>query len=187
MNYRVIILFFLLVFLWINKASAEEYIYVNVTLWDYRAIGWIESNNIINYSDDVRSYGNTDTAEYFCNLKGGVLVDYNNDYFYGNNQRFDYDAGQDELDNRNSYLYIKDITCNIALEPMNSDTWSGGSVVVNIENSEEGINKSIFDVETIDALYNYYAFLLFLWFFFRFFQRLIWSKDKWDSLLFKWF
>jgi len=59
------------------------------------------------------------------------------------------------------------------------DSWSGGGsgtwstdVTVNID-GWDGINKEIFDIETIQAVFNMQALLMFFLVFFKFFSRII--------------
>lgn len=134
---------------------------------------WVHEN----YMDD---WTDTATAERFCSLLSQAYVSH---------------ILQDNVTNQNTaYFFVptqqwwntstwgtrySKIICEIQNQTWTWSTWSWETnVYINNIDSYEGINKSVFDEDTLIEIYQYEALIMIFIMLFKFFNRVLWIKAK---------
>lgn len=117
------------------------------------------------------------TAIAYCNVKGETYINY-----ILENQKIDsesvlyYPLSLTWWNHDKKILRFAVITCDNW--SISTDTGTGTTFIVNNINDDEGINKEIFDIETITEIYQYEALIMVFILSYTFFMRVIGARRK---------
>jgi hypothetical protein len=186
--FKIAFIFFLLS---ISKGVfAENVVYSNPTFWEispyltpwdiepgynpqpsYRI--WVYDDYIIN-GDDLA------TAQKFCSILGYTYISYilETTTVRGRSALY-YPTGDTWWDYNRRIREFSEIVCdNNITDPGTWGTGTGSTIIINNIDESEGINKPIFDNETIIEIYKIEAVAMVFILLYTFFMRLIWRNPK---------
>lgn len=117
------------------------------------------------------------TAEAYCITRGEIYISHTIEnekinmysllYFSTSNTWWDYDI---------NILRYAAIICDDG--NIDATTWTGSTFIINNIDADQGINKKIFDLETIKEIFEYEALIMVFILMWVFFMRTIWARPK---------
>lgn len=183
---KAILIYILYISIWYTHAI--DVVYNDPTFWDFEpATVYNNVNADINEArlvEYIQDPFGTDPDVMFCEELGYTFVESSKLsqgqqlwvetlYTYNGNW-YDYPSTFSQ------FIPYESVTCDDwTVDPW---TWTGstwtGSIVINNINNDPWINKSIFDEDTINEIYQYEALIMIFIILFHFFGRLLWQKTK---------